>query len=52
MAQIKSTGTVEVELTAAELALVRRSLRLVRNFGEVEDWDEAENLLADLDVVK
>ncbi|MFE7624269.1 hypothetical protein [Streptomyces sp. NPDC057509] len=50
MAQIKSTGTVDVELTLAELELIRRALRLVNDFGDMSDWDAAPALLADLEV--
>jgi hypothetical protein len=49
MAQIKSTGTVDVELTLAELELIRRALRLVNNFGEIDDMGPANELLADLE---
>lgn len=48
MATIKSTGTVDVEVTYAELELLRRALRLVKDFGDVDDWDAARDLLADL----
>lgn len=41
MAKIKSTGTVDVELTLAEL-------ELVNNFGMVDDERPARSLLADL----
>ncbi|MER5501350.1 hypothetical protein ABT096_29675 [Streptomyces sp. NPDC002561] len=50
MAKIKSTGTVDVELTIAELELIRRALRLVRNLGEPDDDRPALSLLADLEV--
>ena len=49
MATIKAPESVTVELTRAELALVRRALRLVKDFGTVDDWDGALNLLADLE---
>ncbi|GAA3018557.1 hypothetical protein [Streptomyces fulvorobeus] len=49
MAQIKSTGTVDIELTFAELELVRRALGLVNNYGPVDDMDPARALLADLE---
>ncbi|BDM70580.1 hypothetical protein HEK616_40670 [Streptomyces nigrescens] len=48
MAKIKSTGTVDVEATYEELELLRRALRLVKTFGEVDDWDLAQELLTDL----
>ncbi|WP_198540777.1 hypothetical protein [Streptomyces sp. NTK 937] len=50
MAKIKSTGTVDVELTLAELELIRRALGLVRDFGDMADWDPATALRADLEV--
>lgn len=50
MAQIKSTGTVDVELTFAELELIRRALQLVNNYGSVDDDRPARTLLADLEV--
>ncbi|MFB7919383.1 hypothetical protein [Streptomyces sp. NPDC056061] len=50
MAKIKSTGTVDVELTIAELELIRRALGLVNNFGMVDDERPARALLADLEV--
>ncbi|WP_327712403.1 hypothetical protein OG912_32285 [Streptomyces sp. NBC_00464] len=49
MAVIKSTGTVDVELTLAELELIRRALGLVYNFGATNDMDDALALLADLE---
>ncbi|MFF6928337.1 hypothetical protein [Streptomyces californicus] len=48
MAKIKSTGTVDVELTLAELELIRRALGLVNSFGMVDDERPALALLADL----
>ncbi|WNI28635.1 hypothetical protein [Streptomyces sp. ITFR-6] len=50
MAVIKSTGTVDVELTLAELELIRRSLRLIDNYGLTDDERPARALLADLEV--
>ncbi|MGW1547496.1 hypothetical protein [Streptomyces sp. NPDC002346] len=50
MAQIKSTGTVVVELTLAELELIRRALALVNNYGSTDDERPARALLADLEV--
>lgn len=50
MAQIKSTGTVDVELTLAELELIRRALKLVDHFGTTDDERPARALLADLEV--
>jgi hypothetical protein len=52
MAQIKSAGTVVVELSISELELVRRSLKLVDNFGLVDDEQPARELLADLSEVR
>ncbi|WP_018555305.1 MULTISPECIES: hypothetical protein [unclassified Streptomyces] len=52
MAQIKSTGIVDVELTFAELELVRRALGLVHNYGNTDDMDPARALLADLEVTR
>ncbi|MFE5159127.1 hypothetical protein ACFY1A_17050 [Streptomyces sp. NPDC001520] len=52
MAKLKTIGTVDVELSFPELELVRRALRLVENFGNVNDWDEARDLLADLEEVR
>ncbi|WP_199806510.1 hypothetical protein [Streptomyces sp. NRRL F-5630] len=49
MAVIKSVGKVDVELALSELELIRRALRLVKEFGEVEDWEPARDLLADLE---
>ncbi|WP_327379420.1 hypothetical protein [Streptomyces sp. NBC_01212] len=49
MAQIKSTGTVDVELTFAELELIRRALRLVDCYGTPEDEGPACTLLDDLE---
>ncbi|MFI8084340.1 hypothetical protein ACIF6L_26500 [Kitasatospora sp. NPDC086009] len=49
MATIKPPDHVTVEVTTAELALVRRALRLVRDFGDVDDWDGASALLTDLE---
>jgi hypothetical protein len=51
MAEIKSVGTVDVTLTVAELELIRRGLRLVKTFGDSEDFDPAADLLADLSVM-
>ncbi|MCM2391736.1 hypothetical protein [Streptomyces albipurpureus] len=51
MAKIKSTGTVDVELTFAELELIRRALGLVQNFGSVDDEWPARELLGDLSKV-
>lgn len=48
MAKIKTTGTVDVELTLAELELIRRALELVNNFGMFDDERPARALLADL----
>ncbi|MCY0926246.1 hypothetical protein OTB20_08505 [Streptomyces sp. H27-H1] len=48
MAKIKSAGTVDVELTIAELEIIRRVLRVVPNSDAYEDSDAARNLLADL----
>lgn len=48
MAQIKSAGSVVVELSMAELEVVRRALVLVDNFGPVADMDPARELLGDL----
>lgn len=42
-------GAVTVELSRAELELICRALGLVKNFGEVDDWDSALELLADLE---
>ncbi|MGW6638488.1 hypothetical protein [Streptomyces cyaneofuscatus] len=50
MAKIKRTGTVDVELTFAELELIRRALGLVRDFGDMADWGAASALRADLEV--
>ncbi|MFI6444694.1 hypothetical protein [Kitasatospora sp. NPDC050543] len=44
MAKIKEIGTVTVELTVAELDIVRRALHLV----EMDDDRPARDLLADL----
>ena len=52
MAQIKSAGTVVVELSLPELELVRRALKRVDNFGLVDDERPALNLLADLSEVR
>ncbi|WP_008412921.1 hypothetical protein [Streptomyces sp. SM8] len=49
MADIKSTATYTVEITAAELALIRRALRLVNTFGDTDDWTPAAALLGDLE---
>ncbi len=49
MATIKAPESFTVELTRAELNLVRTALRLVRDFGNPDDWDGALNLLADLE---
>ncbi|WP_329168335.1 hypothetical protein OG709_29995 [Streptomyces sp. NBC_01267] len=51
MAEIKSTGTVVVEFSVAELAVVRRALYLVDSFGTTDDERPARELLADLDEV-
>ncbi|MFG2292032.1 hypothetical protein [Streptomyces sp. NPDC048603] len=48
MAKVVSTGNVGIELSLAELELVRRALQLVKNFGEPDDWEPALDLWADL----
>ena len=50
MAKLKAPETVTVELTTAELSLIRVALKLVKDFGDVDDWDAAGDLLADLAV--
>ncbi|MGW0468311.1 hypothetical protein ACWDX6_24050 [Streptomyces sp. NPDC003027] len=52
MAKIKTPSTVTVEFTRAELELVRRALGLVRDFGELNDWDAADELRVDLTEVQ
>lgn len=47
-----NVGAVVVELSYPELELIRRALRLVRDFGEVDDWDPARDLLTDLEEVR
>lgn len=37
-----------IEVDEKEMDLIRTALRLVRNFGAVEDWDLAQDLLADI----
>ncbi|MFI0211984.1 hypothetical protein ACH4OV_25350 [Streptomyces diastaticus] len=49
MADIKSTATYTVEITAAELALIRRALKLVHHYGDADDWTPAVALLGDLE---
>ncbi|MEV7425180.1 hypothetical protein [Streptomyces sp. NPDC091212] len=49
MAKIKSTGTVDVELTVAELELIRRALWSHINYGSQDDESPARTLLADLE---
>ncbi|MFJ9694920.1 hypothetical protein [Kitasatospora sp. NPDC101183] len=49
MAKLMPPATVNVELTPAELALVRRALGLVHNFGDPDDWEPAERLREDLE---
>ncbi|MFI7096405.1 hypothetical protein [Streptomyces lydicus] len=51
MATITGTGTVDVELTVREVDLIRRALRLVEPYGDVDDWERARDLLADLEGV-
>ncbi|MGI5404151.1 hypothetical protein ACQEVG_32815 [Streptomyces sp. CA-135486] len=48
MAKVKSVGVVEVELTVAELELIRRALAVVPNSDEYMYSDAARQLLADL----
>lgn len=48
MAKVTQIGRYAIELDGAELALMRTALRLVNNFGNVEDMDPARGLLADL----
>lgn len=35
-------------VSESELELLRTGLDLIRNFGRVEDWDQAMDLIADL----
>lgn len=51
MAEFISYGTVEVQLSVAEVALIRRALRLVNPYGNVSDYESALELLADLSAV-
>ncbi|MEU1037659.1 hypothetical protein [Streptomyces sp. NPDC005907] len=48
MANIRKPDVVVVEFTYAELEVVRTGLRLIRDFGRVEDWDPATEILSDL----
>lgn len=50
MAQIKPAGTVDVELTLAELELIRRGLQSLIDYGMQDDDRPARELLADLEV--
>lgn len=50
MASLKRPDSVEVALSGEELALILRALRLVDNFGLVDDMDAAIALLADLNM--
>ncbi|WP_199819292.1 hypothetical protein [Streptomyces sp. NRRL S-378] len=50
MAKITETASYTVELTGRELALVQRALNLVRTYGDPEEWDEAAELRAALEV--
>lgn len=52
MAKVKSVGTVDVELTVAELELVRRALGLVNHFGRPDDEHPARDLLTDLETMQ
>jgi hypothetical protein len=38
----------ELIVSESELMLIRRALHLVNNFGELDDWDPAIQLLNDL----
>ncbi|WP_282203916.1 hypothetical protein [Kitasatospora fiedleri] len=49
MAKLTPPTTVTVEMTTAELALVQRALKLVRDYGAMSDWDASTELLADLE---
>ncbi|EHM24242.1 hypothetical protein SPW_7336 [Streptomyces sp. W007] len=51
MAGIKSADIVDVPLTVAELELIERALRLVENFGLVDDEGPARDLLRDLEAI-
>lgn len=48
----KKTVSTEVKyqliVSESELELIRTGLDLIRNFGRVEDWDGAQDMLADL----
>ncbi|MEU8840259.1 hypothetical protein AB0D97_14160 [Streptomyces roseus] len=48
MAKITATATYTVELTGPELELIRRALKLVRDFGDTDDWDPADDLRTEL----
>ncbi|MFJ6720517.1 hypothetical protein [Streptomyces sp. NPDC091259] len=50
MAKITATATYTIELTARELDIIRVALGLVRNFGDVTDWDDAGVLRDALEV--
>ncbi|WP_432157797.1 MULTISPECIES: hypothetical protein [unclassified Streptomyces] len=48
MAKVREPETVVIELSRREFNLVRAGLRLIDNFGDVEDIDDARKLSADL----
>jgi hypothetical protein len=48
MAKITETATYTVELSGRELDLIRAALHLVKDFGDVDDWDKADELRTEL----
>jgi hypothetical protein len=48
MAKITETATYTVELSGLELDLIRAALKLVKDFGDMDDWDKADELRTDL----
>ncbi|MFI9202606.1 hypothetical protein [Streptomyces sp. NPDC053048] len=43
-------GIVKIEMTHAELALIRRGLELIKDYGDYEDVVATSQLLSDLEV--
>lgn len=48
-AKAEKTFSLTLRLDAEETGVIQAALRLVRNFGAVEDWDKAQDLLADIE---
>ncbi|MEV0444045.1 hypothetical protein AB0I84_18760 [Streptomyces spectabilis] len=48
MAKVREPETVVIEMSRREFDLVRTGLRLIDNFGDIDDMDDAKKLSADL----